>query len=90
MKEKYWKKTGGFGCFLHLATNWADFDNTKKSYELFARYAVPKFTNRNSQRINSLKNMKKNSDVYSESYRAASQAAIDSHFSNEVKGSIEK
>ena len=88
--EKYWKKTGGFGCFLHLATNWADFDNTKKSYELFARYAVPKFTNRNSQRINSLKNMKKNSDVYSESYRAASQAAIDSHFSNEVKGSIEK
>ncbi|MDG2313396.1 MAG: LLM class flavin-dependent oxidoreductase [Alphaproteobacteria bacterium] len=88
--EKYWKKTGGFGCFLHLATNWADFDNTKKSYELFARYAMPKFTDRNSQRVSSLKNMKTNSEEYSESYRVASQAAIDAHFSNEVKETIKK
>ena len=88
--EKYWEKTGGFGCFLHLATNWADFDNTKRSYELFARYVMPKFADRNSQRVSSLKNMKENSEDYSESYRLASQAAIDVHFSNEEKIIIKK
>ena len=78
--EKYWAKTGGFGCFLHLATNWAPFAQTKRSYELFARYVMPKFADRNSQRVASLDRMKQNRDEWSESYRAASQAAIDKHF----------
>jgi limonene 1,2-monooxygenase len=78
--EKYWAKTGGFGCFLHLATNWAPFEQTKRSYELFARYVMPKFAGRNSQREASLARMKDNRDEWSESYRAASQAAIDRHF----------
>ncbi|MEK9661812.1 MAG: LLM class flavin-dependent oxidoreductase, partial [Alphaproteobacteria bacterium] len=78
--EKYWNKTGGFGCFLHLATNWAPFDATKRSYELFARYAMPKFAGRNSQREASLGRMKDNRDEWSESYRAASQGPLDKHF----------
>jgi len=84
--EKYWDKTGGFGCFLQLATNWAEFENTKKSYELFARYVMPKFASRNSQREQSLLHMHRNREDYSESYRSASQAAIDEHFSEHVKG----
>lgn len=78
--EKYWAKTGGFGCFLHLATNWAPFEQTKRSYELFARYVMPRFAGRNTQRAASLARMKENRDEWSESYRAASQAAIDKHF----------
>jgi limonene 1,2-monooxygenase len=78
--EKYWGKTGGFGCFLHLATNWAEFPQTKRSYELFARYVMPKFAERNSQRVASLQWMKDNSEEFSESYRTASQAAIAAHF----------
>lgn len=82
--EKYWDKTGGFGCFLHLATNWAKFDETKRSYELFARYVMPKFAARNSRRIASLQWMKDNSEEFSASYRNASQSAIDNHFKDDM------
>lgn len=78
--EQYWEKTGGFGCFLHLATNWAEFPATKRSYELFARYVMPKFAERNAQRVASLQWMKDNSEEFSGAYRTASQAAIDKHF----------
>ena len=38
-------KTGEFGSFLTMAHYWADFDATKKSYELIARYVMPAFQN---------------------------------------------
>lgn len=47
-------KQGEFGCFLQLAHNWADFDNTKKSYELWQRYVVPELTGANRNRDLSL------------------------------------
>jgi limonene 1,2-monooxygenase len=34
--ERLLKQQGEFGAFLQLAHNWANFENTKKSYELFA------------------------------------------------------
>lgn len=34
-------KQGQFGCFLQLAHNWADWEQTKKSYELWQRYVTP-------------------------------------------------
>jgi limonene 1,2-monooxygenase len=36
-------QSGGFGCFLLMAHNWADWPATKRSYELIARYVAPKF-----------------------------------------------
>lgn len=42
--ERLWKQSdGGFGCFLLLAHNWADFAATKRSYELLARHVFPQF-----------------------------------------------
>lgn len=35
------KQSGGFGCFLQLAHNWANWENTQKSYELWARHVAP-------------------------------------------------
>jgi limonene 1,2-monooxygenase len=35
--------SGGFGCFLGLAHEWADREKTLHSYELFARYVMPAF-----------------------------------------------
>lgn len=52
--ERLKEQSGGFGAFLHLAHNWADFENTKKSYELFARYVAPKFQGANLNRQASL------------------------------------
>ena len=50
--ERLWLgSNGGFGAVLLLAHNWADWEQTKKSYELYARFVMPHFagTNRNRQ-----------------------------------------
>jgi limonene 1,2-monooxygenase len=52
--ESLYGKQGDFGAFLQLATNWADWESTKKSYELFARYVRPHFTGANKHRRASL------------------------------------
>jgi limonene 1,2-monooxygenase len=42
--ERLWLgSNGGFGAVLLLAHNWADWDATKRSYELMARYVHPHF-----------------------------------------------
>jgi limonene 1,2-monooxygenase len=52
--QRLTRKTGGFGTFLLLAHNWADFERTKKSYELFARHVLPAFNGANDWRNESL------------------------------------
>jgi len=42
--ERMWQgSNGGFGAVLLLAHNWADWEATKRSYELMARYVHPHF-----------------------------------------------
>jgi limonene 1,2-monooxygenase len=48
--DRLQKHLGGFGCFLDMAHDWADFAETKRSYELIARYVLPKFANQLAQR----------------------------------------
>ena len=47
------EESGGFGAFLHMAHNWANWEDTMHSYRLFARYVAPAFRNRNSSRHDS-------------------------------------
>ena len=53
--ERLWQgSAGGFGSVLLLANNWADWEATKRSYELMARYVHPHFQrNSNSLRVSS-------------------------------------
>jgi limonene 1,2-monooxygenase len=37
------QSNGGFGAYLMLAHNWANFEATKRSYELIARHVFPQF-----------------------------------------------
>jgi limonene 1,2-monooxygenase len=48
------QQKGAFGTFLMLAHNWADFERTKKSYELFARHVLPVINDNNAWRAQSL------------------------------------
>jgi limonene 1,2-monooxygenase len=48
--ERLQKHSGGFGCFLDMAHDWADFAETRRSYELIARYVMPKLSNQLNQR----------------------------------------
>jgi limonene 1,2-monooxygenase len=41
--ERLQRQAGGFGAFLFMTTEWADRAATLKSYELFARYVMPRF-----------------------------------------------
>ena len=48
--EKLQKQTGGFGCFMLLAHEWANRRATEESYELFARFVMPHFQGSNDNR----------------------------------------
>jgi limonene 1,2-monooxygenase len=48
--EEIQTMSGGFGCLLQLAHNWADFPQTLKSYELMARFVMPHFQKTNAGR----------------------------------------
>ena len=52
--ERLWEQSGGFGCWLDFAHNWADVAETRRSYELIARYVIPHFRGANRQRIDAL------------------------------------
>lgn len=41
--ERLQQQSGGFGCLLLMAHEWADREATRRSYELIARYVMPKF-----------------------------------------------
>ena len=77
--ERYWEKTGGFGCMLILGQNWADPEKTRKSFELIARHVIPRFTGANDRRQASYTWMGDNRDTFSAAMSGASQAAIDKH-----------
>jgi len=50
MIEKLQAKQGEFGVLLLQAHNWAEWEETKKSYELYARFVMPHFANTNRNR----------------------------------------
>ncbi len=57
-------QSGGFGCFLLMAHNWADWAETKRSYELFARYVAPQFQDLNVGRDASMEWARVNHDDF--------------------------
>jgi limonene 1,2-monooxygenase len=52
--ERLQKESGGFGAFLSMAVNWASWEKTKRSYELFSRYVMPRFQGSNAARTESM------------------------------------
>ena len=82
--ERYWEKTGGFGCMLILAQNWATPENTRKSFDLIARHVMPKFAERNARRTESYTWMGENREAFSNASRTATQLAIEKHAAKTV------
>jgi limonene 1,2-monooxygenase len=75
--ERLLEGAGGFGAFLELAHNWADFAATKRHYELMARYVIPHFQKKNALRRFSYDYSASNRDLFVGSAQAAVAAAID-------------
>ncbi len=77
--ERLQTKQGEFGCFLQLAHNWADWEATKKSYELYARYVVPHFRKANEGRSASMAWAFDHRKEFVDLRQNAAQKMIDTH-----------
>jgi limonene 1,2-monooxygenase len=51
--ENLQKQSGGAGTYLMMAHDWANWENTKKHYDLFARYVIPNFQGSTTATIDS-------------------------------------
>lgn len=75
--ETLQKGSGGFGAILELAQNWADWEQTKKHYELMARFVHPHFQGSRALRTGSYDYAKNHHDEFTGQAGAAVQAEID-------------
>jgi limonene 1,2-monooxygenase len=64
---------------LHQAHIWADFEATKRSYELYSRYVMPHFNKLNQSRAASYQWCGDNRDEFSAKRNAAAKAMFDKH-----------
>ena len=69
--------SGGFGSLMQLAHNWADWEATKRNYELIARYVMPHFQKSNRDRVFSYNYSRDNKDKFQGQAAQAVQTEIN-------------
>lgn len=79
MIERLHKKQGQFGVFLAQHVDWADWDQTRKCYELYARYVMPHFSNANANRRATFEAMQARNQELLDLRHTAAQRAHDQH-----------
>jgi limonene 1,2-monooxygenase len=83
-------KQGEFGAFLQLAHNWATFDNTIKSYQLWAEHVAPVFKNANTSRQASYDWTMANAHDFMGQAMNAAAAMIQKHADERASKQIKK
>ncbi|HTQ13061.1 MAG TPA: LLM class flavin-dependent oxidoreductase [Rhizomicrobium sp.] len=78
-------KQGEFGCFLQLAHNWANFENTRKSYELWQRHVTPAINGANEARVTALNWARDNKERFIGAAMSAAMQTIQKHYEDEAK-----
>jgi limonene 1,2-monooxygenase len=86
--ERLEKQSGGFGCFLQLAHNWANWEATRRSYELVARYVMPRFQGLNTNREDSLNWARENHTSFMGQTMVAVGSSIMQHIQEKGTGNI--
>jgi limonene 1,2-monooxygenase len=79
------EKQGEFGCFLQLAHNWADFDATRKSYELWQRHVSPAINNANAAREEAFNWARDNKARFIGAAVQAAMQTIQKHHEDEAR-----
>jgi len=74
---KLQEKQGEFGCFLHQAHDWADVEQTRRSYELYMRFVAPHFQKSNRNRDASYDDLKAHSEELADKSRTAAQRTFE-------------
>jgi limonene 1,2-monooxygenase len=83
--QRLQKKQGEFGCFLQLAHNWADFEQTKKSYEMWQRYVTPVINKANEARATAFDWARDNKERFIGAAMTAAMQTIQKHHEDEAK-----
>ncbi|MCH2597447.1 MAG: LLM class flavin-dependent oxidoreductase [Pirellulales bacterium] len=79
--------SGGFGSLMQLAHNWADWEATKRNYELIARYVMPHFQKSNLDRTHSYNYSRDNKDKFQGQAAQAVQSEIE-RYEEKKKGLV--
>jgi len=79
MIEKLQEKQGPFGLYCQMTHDWADWEQTKKSYELYMRFVVPHFAKSNRPRVASLDWTAERAREFDKKREAAAEAMIQKH-----------
>ncbi len=74
--ERLWRATGEFGTLLLVVHDWADWEQTRRSYELIARYVVPQFNGQLNSRRASFEFCRQNRGRFLEAAETAVQSEI--------------
>ncbi|HEU0216541.1 MAG TPA: LLM class flavin-dependent oxidoreductase [Stellaceae bacterium] len=77
--DRLMKGSGGFGVLCELAQNWADWEATKRHYELMARFVHPKFQQSRELLVDSYNYATDHHVEFGGQAAAAIQKAIDRH-----------
>jgi limonene 1,2-monooxygenase len=83
-------KQGEFGVFLQLAHNWANFENTKKSYELWQRHVTPVINGANEKREEAYNWAGNNRERFIGAAMGAAMQTIQKHHEEEAKKAASK
>ncbi|MCH9046380.1 MAG: LLM class flavin-dependent oxidoreductase, partial [SAR324 cluster bacterium] len=84
--ERLQQQSGGAGGYLQMANNWADFAPTLRSYELIARYVMPRFQGMNASREASMNWVSDNRDAILGAGRAAREKATRDYQAEQARG----
>jgi limonene 1,2-monooxygenase len=77
--QKLQAKQGEFGAFLQQGHDWANWENTKRSYELYIRYVAPHFNKSNVNREASFGDWQQHSAEYSGKTSTAAKATLEKY-----------
>ncbi|WP_433286073.1 LLM class flavin-dependent oxidoreductase [Pseudonocardia sp. CA-142604] len=77
--ERLYQKTPEIGAILLNAHDWATWEHTKKSYELYARYVMPHFEGYNTPRQNSYDWVTAHQQELTDKRKIAARAMFDKH-----------
>ncbi|MGZ5923558.1 MAG: LLM class flavin-dependent oxidoreductase [Rhizomicrobium sp.] len=78
-------KQGEFGVFLQLAHNWANFEATKKSYELGQRHVTPVINGANTKREEAFNWARDNKEAFIGAAMSAAMQTIVKHNEEQAK-----
>jgi limonene 1,2-monooxygenase len=83
--DKLLKGSGGFGVIMELAHNWADWDATRRHYELMARYVHSHFQKSFAPRVTAYAEAATQQKEFAKQAADAVQSEIDKQTARQAK-----